>query len=123
MAHIYQASKYYCNDCLKQYQVGHGWRHTICAFSKTAAHIFVATAVMANRKISAVQLRWNFLRIAPIAFIRAKTYRSYAKTDEEDTIDENYLMSGNTIAVKTLDLNQEFSLIKARLDSIADEYL
>lgn len=47
----------------------------------------------------------------------------YAKTDEEIIPDSTYSMSGNKISVKTLDLNQEFTSIAARLDSIAETEL
>lgn len=47
----------------------------------------------------------------------------YAQTDESILPNVNYEMSGNSIAVKTLDLNQEFELIKEQLDEIANEYL
>ena len=43
----------------------------------------------------------------------------YARTDEEVLPDNTYKMSGNTISVKTLDLNQDFELIKGQLDEIA----
>ena len=46
----------------------------------------------------------------------------YAKTDEEIQPDQDYMMSGNRISVKTLDLNQEFSKIKEQLDAIIVEY-
>lgn len=42
----------------------------------------------------------------------------YAKTDEDILPDNAYKMSGNTISVKTLDLNKNFSLIKQQLDEI-----
>ncbi len=42
----------------------------------------------------------------------------YAKTDESISLDESYKMSGNQIAVRTLDLNQPFELIRQQLDSI-----
>lgn len=47
----------------------------------------------------------------------------YAKTDEEVLPNNSYKMSGNTISVKTLDLNKDFNLIKEQLDGIVDEYL
>lgn len=47
----------------------------------------------------------------------------YAKTDEEILPDNTYKMSGNTIGVGTLDLNQDFGLIKEQLDGIAWNYL
>ena len=47
----------------------------------------------------------------------------YAKTDEEILPDNTYKMSGNTIGVGTLDLNQDFGLIKEQLDGIAEDYL
>lgn len=42
----------------------------------------------------------------------------YAKTDEQLQPDGEYMMSGNKISVKTLDLNCEFSEIKDQLDGI-----
>ena len=46
----------------------------------------------------------------------------YAKTDEAITPDCSYIMGGNRISVKTLDLKKEFSLIAAQLDKIAEEH-
>lgn len=42
----------------------------------------------------------------------------YAKTEEEIVPDMNASFGSNIISVKTLDLNQDFSSIKAQLDSI-----
>ena len=42
----------------------------------------------------------------------------YARTDETIQPDNTYLMSGNRISVKTLDLNQEFPQIAAQLNDI-----
>ena len=47
----------------------------------------------------------------------------YARTDEEIQPDHTYLMSGNKISVKTLDLNCEFSVIAAQLNAIADSLI
>ena len=47
----------------------------------------------------------------------------YAKTDEEITPDNNYLMDGNRIFVKTLDLDKNFEGIRSQLNMIADEWL
>lgn len=44
----------------------------------------------------------------------------YAKTDEEIHPNGNYLMSGNRISVKTLDLNQEFAEIAEQLNGIIE---
>ena len=46
----------------------------------------------------------------------------YEKTEEAITPDCSYVMSGNKISVKTLDLNKEFKLLAAQLDKIAEEY-
>jgi len=46
----------------------------------------------------------------------------YAKTDEDIYPENEYRMSGNRIAVRTLDLNQEFSEIAKQLDNIAVEH-
>ena len=47
----------------------------------------------------------------------------YAQTDDEGSLDKVYSMSGNTISIKTLDLNKDFELIKNQLDEIANNYL
>ena len=47
----------------------------------------------------------------------------YAMTTSEIQPDSNYVMGGNKISVKTLDLNQNFEIIKCLLDCIVDEYL
>lgn len=46
----------------------------------------------------------------------------YARTDEEIQPNQIYQMSGNQIGVKTLDLNQEFSLIRKELDAIIMDF-
>ena len=46
----------------------------------------------------------------------------YAKTDEETQPDNEYLMSGNKISVKTLDLNCSFDDIRKRLDSLVANF-
>lgn len=47
----------------------------------------------------------------------------YAKTDEELLPDNQYMMSGNRISVRTLDLDCDFSGIAAQLNCIVKEYL
>lgn len=47
----------------------------------------------------------------------------YAQTDEAIQPDNTYMMSGNKISVKTLDLNCDFSEIAAQLNAIADDFL
>ena len=47
----------------------------------------------------------------------------YARTTSEIQPDSDYIMSENMISVKTLDLNQEFSVIKKQLDGIVENYL
>lgn len=42
----------------------------------------------------------------------------YARTTSEIQPDSDYVMSGNKISVKTLDLNREFEIIKNQLDNI-----
>lgn len=46
----------------------------------------------------------------------------YAKTDEEIQPNNTYFMSGNRIDVKTLNLDGDFTSIKAQLDSIVKEF-
>jgi 5-methylcytosine-specific restriction enzyme subunit McrC len=47
----------------------------------------------------------------------------YAGTDEAVQPNHIYRMSGNTVAVRTLDLNREFSEIAGQLNAIAEEFL
>lgn len=47
----------------------------------------------------------------------------YAKTDELILPDNSYQMGGNTISVRTLNLDCDFSEIKKQLNDIADEFL
>ena len=49
----------------------------------------------------------------------------YAKTDDTHQPDpkQAYLMSGNRIMVRTLDLNRDFTQIKEQLDKIVQDYL
>lgn len=46
----------------------------------------------------------------------------YAKTEDEIQPDSDYIMSGNSISIKTLDLNQDFSSIRKTLDDIAHSF-
>jgi len=47
----------------------------------------------------------------------------YAKTDEDIVPDNDYLMSGNRISVKTLDLNTDFSVIERQLSKLVADLL
>ncbi len=47
----------------------------------------------------------------------------YAKTEESVYPGHEYMMSGNAIAVRTLDLDKDFSLIKLQLNEIVERYL
>ncbi len=46
----------------------------------------------------------------------------YAKTDEDVYPENEYHMSGNTIEVRTLNLDRNFASIKSQLDGIAEKY-
>lgn len=47
----------------------------------------------------------------------------YAKTDESVQPDNDYIMSGNKISVRTLDLDRSFSEIQTQLNAVADEFI
>lgn len=47
----------------------------------------------------------------------------YAKSDEDIYPENEYWMSGNRIEVRTLNLDGDFSMIKAQLDGIVQKYL
>ena len=46
----------------------------------------------------------------------------YARTDEDVYPENEYRMSGNRIEVRTLNLDEDFNLIKAQLDGIVEKY-
>lgn len=46
----------------------------------------------------------------------------YAKTDETTMPDNDYILSGNRISVRTLDLNMDFSDIEEQLNSIINKF-
>ncbi|MBR2260034.1 MAG: 5-methylcytosine-specific restriction endonuclease system specificity protein McrC [Blautia sp.] len=46
----------------------------------------------------------------------------YARTDEEVYPEQKYHMTGNTVVVRTLNLDQDFSGIRAVLDGIAEQF-
>ena len=47
----------------------------------------------------------------------------YARTTSEIQPDSDYVMRGNMISVKTLDLNHNFEIIRNQLDSIVYGHL
>jgi len=47
----------------------------------------------------------------------------YAKTNEDALLDNNYRMDGNSIGVRSLDLDKDFSNIRRQLDRIVDEWM
>lgn len=47
----------------------------------------------------------------------------YAKTDEAFYPDHEYKMSGNTIVVRMLDLDKDFTEIKKQLDGIVEKFI
>ena len=47
----------------------------------------------------------------------------YARTNQSIQPDSDYVIGGNRISVKNIDLNQEFDMIKKRLDCIVVDYL
>ena len=46
----------------------------------------------------------------------------YAKTNEDVTPDNDYIISNNKISVKTLDLNNKWDLIKKQLDNVVQNF-
>lgn len=46
----------------------------------------------------------------------------YAKTEEELQPDNKFMIHGNRISVKTLDLNRPFAEITRQLNEIAEDY-
>lgn len=46
----------------------------------------------------------------------------YARTDETIVLNEDYVISGNRISIKTLDLNTDFSMIKKQLNELVEMF-
>lgn len=46
----------------------------------------------------------------------------YAEVKDDLKLNQEYMMSGNKISVKTLNLDSDFKLIKEQLDKIVYEY-
>lgn len=78
-----------------------------------------------NRTVHSANLYQIFTYVKNVEAHNATSARKisgmllYAKTDADVQPNAEYQMSGNTIHVRTLDLNQQFSEIAAELDSIA----
>ena len=83
-------------------------------FGTTALHSGNLYQIFTYVKNKEVQLRATPHEVAGMLL--------YAKTDEAHHPDHTYLMSGNKITVRTLDLNQDFSGIAYQLDSIVHEH-
>ena len=91
-------AKYYGHTTQKQYDV-----HTLHSNNLYQIFTYVKNKAVAGGEVSGMLL--------------------YAKTDEAVLPNNSYMMSGNKISVKTLDLDCEFSEIAAQLTAIADDFM
>lgn len=91
-------AKYYGQTTQKQYDV-----HTLHSNNLYQIFTYVKNKAVAGGEVSGMLL--------------------YAKTDEAVLPNNSYMMSGNKISVKTLDLDCEFSEIAAQLNAIADDFM
>ena len=91
-------AKYYGHTTQKQYDV-----HTLHSNNLYQLFTYVKNKAVAGGEVSGMLL--------------------YAKTDEAVLPNNSYMMSGNKISVKTLDLDCEFSEIAAQLNAIADDFM
>ena len=91
-------AKYYGHTTQKQYDV-----HTLHSNNLYQIFTYVKNKAAAGGEVSGMLL--------------------YARTDEEIQPDNTYMMSGNKISVRTLDLNREFRDIAKQLNGIADSFL
>ena len=76
-------------------------------------------------KIGVVSDYYNLIKrhnINNYYLCRVESFGEKHMTDDEIQPDEEYLMSGNKISVKTLDLNTDFSHIAASLDQIVADH-
>ena len=93
-------AKYYTHNTQVQYD-----KHTIHSHNLYQIFAYVKNLEAVNK---------NESRISGILL--------YAKTSEQIQPNNIFHMSGNEIAVRTLDLNQDFFEIRKTLDDIADHY-
>lgn len=94
-------AKFYSQNTLKNY--GKNIHNT--------SNLYQIFAYVKNKQI---ELQGNDVEISGMLL--------YARTTSEIQPDSDYVMSGNKISVKTLDLNQDFSLIKEQLDAFVYDY-
>lgn len=91
-------AKYYEHTMQRQYDV-----HTLHSHNLYQIFTYVKNKAVSGGEVSGMLL--------------------YARTEEEIQPDNVYMMSGNMISVKTLNLDCEFSEIASQLNSIADTFL
>lgn len=91
-------AKYYGHTMQKQYDV-----HTLHSNNLYQIFTYVKNKAVAGGDVSGMLL--------------------YAKTDETVLPNNSYMMSGNKISVRTLDLDCEFSEIAKQLNTIADNFI
>ena len=91
-------AKYYGHTTQKQYDV-----HTLHSNNLYQIFTYVKNKAAAGGEVSGMLL--------------------YARTDEVIQPDNTYMMSGNKISVRTLDLDREFRDIAKQLNGIADSFL
>ena len=89
-------------------------RSFICYKHTRTIHSGNLYQIFAYVKNEAFQLKSKQINVAGMLL--------YAKTDEQLVPDNTFQMSGNTISVKTLDLNQDFIHIAKQLDDIVYNY-
>lgn len=90
-------AKYYSRTLQSQYDV-----HTIHSHNLYQIFTYVKNKAAEGHRVSGMLL--------------------YARTDEEYQPDVSYMLSGNRINVKTLDLNKDFAEIAFQLDEIANSF-
>lgn len=91
-------AKYYGHTMQTQYDV-----HTLHSNNLYQIFTYVKNKAVAGGEVSGMLL--------------------YARTDEAIQPDNTYMMSGNRISVKTLNLDSPFQIIAEQLNSIADSFL
>ena len=91
-------AKYYGHTMQTQYDV-----HTLHSNNLYQIFTYVKNKAVAGGEVSGMLL--------------------YARTDEAIQPDNTYMMSGNRISVKTLNLDCQFQIIAEQLNSIADSFL
>jgi 5-methylcytosine-specific restriction enzyme subunit McrC len=99
---------------------------TLIIDTKYYAHTMQTNSLFNNRTLHSNNMYQIFTYVKNMDFTHSGNVTGlllYAKTDEDIVPDNDYIIGGNRISVKTLDLNADFSNISRQLNDIVERLL